>query len=440
MAYADGPRSGAPVHHCVTGCFELKQSTKQDRNAGTVGTVVQQSFSIDFSFPIYFTRDVFGSRCRVLVDAVTRLEPGQRHRLLFVLDGAVVEQTPSLLAELETYVTGYPRVLELAGEPLIVPGGERCKNDLTETRRLLAQLNACGIDRHSFVVVVGGGAVLDMACFAAALAHRGVRAIRVPTTVLSQCDSGVGVKNGVNLFGKKNFIGTFLPPFAVINDIKLIETLSLRDRVAGVAEAIKVALLRDAAFFAYLENNADALAQGDLEVVAPMIRRSAELHTEHIRGSGDPFELGSARPLDFGHWSAHKLESLTRYRLRHGEAVAIGMALDLTYAASSGYLEPECVERVFTLLQRVGFALWDESLMERDEDGSLSVLTGLREFREHLGGCLHITLISDIGRSFEVTEMDDQLVVDAIHRLGRIHAERSAPTASDDQPNRVVAT
>ena len=402
--------------------------------------MVRQSFSIEFDFPIYFTRDLFGSGSRVLVDAVTRLEPGQRHRLLFVLDGAVVEQTPSLLAEIDSHVTSYPRVLELAGEPVIVPGGEGCKNDLTQTHRVLAQLNACGIDRHSFVVVIGGGAVLDMACFAAALAHRGVRAIRVPTTVLSQCDSGVGVKNGVNLFGKKNFIGTFLPPFAVINDIKFIETLSLRDRVSGVAEAVKVALLRDPSFFTYLENNADAIAKGDLDVVAPMIRRSAELHSDHIRGSGDPFELGSARPLDFGHWSAHKLESLTQYRLRHGEAVAIGMAIDLIYAAAAGYLEPECVERVLTLLHRVGLALWDESLMERDEDGQLVILGGLREFREHLGGCLHVTLISGMGRSFEVTQMDDQLVVGAIHRLERRDAEGRSPIARRDQPRPVAVT
>ena len=357
-----------------------------------------------------------------------------------MLDGVLVEQTPSLLSELERHVTGYPRVLELAGAPVVVPGGEGCKNDLTQTHRVLTRLNACGIDRHSFVVVVGGGAVLDMACFAAALAHRGVRTIRVPTTVLSQCDSGVGVKNGVNLFGKKNFIGTFLPPFAVINDMKFIETLSLRDRVSGVAEAIKVALLRDAAFFSYLETNARALAQGSLDVLTPLIRRSAELHTEHIHGSGDPFELGSARPLDFGHWSAHKLESVTQHRLRHGEAVAIGMALDLTYAAAAGYLEPERVERVLTLLHRVGFALWDESLMERDEHGDLAVLAGLQEFREHLGGCLHVTLIGDIGRSFEVTEMDDRLVIESIHRLQQRHTERGSSPTLRDQLKPVAAS
>ena len=392
-------------------------------------TDAEQSFSVDFRFPLYFTRGVFDAGNRVLVDAVTRLEPGQCHRLLFVLDGAVVEHTPSLLSDLESHVSGYPKVFELAGEPVIVPGGEGCKNDLTQAHRVLAHINDCGIDRHSFVVVVGGGAVLDMACFAAALAHRGVRVIRVPTTVLSQGDSGVGVKNGINLFGKKNFIGTFAPPFAVINDVEFVETLSLCDRRAGVAEAVKVALLRDAAFFTYLETRADRLADGGLDLIAPMIRRSAELHLAHICRSGDPFELGSARPLDFGHWSAHKLEATTHHRLRHGEAVAIGMALDLTYAAAAGYLESACVERILGLLDRVGLALWDDALLERDVDGGLTVLAGLDEFREHLGGSLHITLIRDIGSSFEVTEMDQELVVESLHALQRRHAARDVPSA-----------
>jgi len=395
--------------------------------------VVEQSFTIDFDFPLYFTHHALHPDNRVLMDAVTRLEPDTRHRLLFVLDGAVVEGSPGLVTEIERYVAAYPRVLTLAGEPVIVPGGEDCKNDFTQTHRVLSQISAQGIDRHAFVVVLGGGAVLDMACFAAALAHRGVRAIRMPTTVLSQGDSGVGVKNGSNFFGKKNFIGTFVPPFAVINDSRFIETLTLRDRRSGVSEAVKVALLRDQVFFRYLETHAAAIAAGELGVLAALIRRSAELHTEHIRGSGDPFELGSARPLDFGHWSAHKLESITEHRLRHGEAVAIGMALDLTYAAAAGYLDPACVDRVLALLDRVGFALWDDALLERDAGGRLTVLAGLQEFREHLGGTLHVTLISDIGCGFEVTEMDDQLVVDAIHTLERREAALrrsvSAPSA-----------
>jgi len=260
------------------------------------------------------------------------------------------------------------------------------------------------------MAVIGGGAVLDMASFAGAIAHRSVRVVRLPTTVLSQGDSGFAVKNGVNLFGKKNFIGTFVPPFAVINDIRYLESLDHRDVISGVAEAIKVSLLRDPAFFAYLERDASRIVDGDRDVLATVIRRSAELHLAHICGNGDPFELGSARPLDFGHWAAHKLESLTAHRLRHGEAVAIGMAIDIVYSVRMGYLDRACAERILRLLETIGFRLWDDAMGDRDPSGGLALITGLREFREHLGGELHITLLRDIGNAFEVTSMDESIV------------------------------
>ena len=300
---------------------------------------------------------------------------------------------------------------------MIVPGGEAVKNDFSHPLEILKRINEVGLDRQSFVVVIGGGAVLDMVSFAAAIAHRGVRVVRFPTTVLSQADSGIAVKNGINLFGKKNFVGTFVPPFAVINDSSFLESLSLRDRISGVVEAIKVALLRDPGFYADLEANVGKIANGEIPVLTSLIRRSAELHLAHICGNGDPFELGSARPLDFGHWAAHKLESMTRHRLRHGEAVAIGIALDVTYSVKKGYLAPVVADRIIALLEGVGFRLWDRALMERTACGSLAVIQGLREFREHLGGELHITLLRGIGQSFEVTEMDEAVVASAIDEL-----------------------
>ena len=154
-----------------------------------------------------------------------------------------------------------------------------------------------------------------------------------------------------------------------------------------------------------------------MEVMAHLIRRSAELHLAHIAGSGDPFEFGSARPLDYGHWTAHKMESLTRNRLRHGEAVALGMALDTVYAMKVGHLAPESAERIISLLEAVGFRLWEDELLAADEGGQLAVLQGLREFREHLGGILHITLLREIGEGFEVNKMDEAVVVESIHWL-----------------------
>src|SRR5204862_5030044 len=138
--------------------------------------------------------------------------------------------------------------------PKIVPGGERAKQSPALIAALHADLQRLGIDRQSFVVAIGGGALLDAVGYAAATAHRGVRLVRVPTTVLAQSDSGVGVKNGVNAFASKNFVGTFAPPFATVNDSSFLPTLPQRQWCGGLAEAVKVALLKDAHFLRYLEH------------------------------------------------------------------------------------------------------------------------------------------------------------------------------------------
>jgi 3-dehydroquinate synthase len=381
---------------------------------------MQQSthgFSVPFSFPVYFTQDAWTPANTVFFDVIRREEADRRHRVLVVIDAQVAAEHPSLPRDIREYFGAFPDAVELVAAPVIVPGGEVAKNDFAHPLAILKRINDVGLDRQSFVVVIGGGAVLDMVSFAAAIAHRGVRVIRFPTTVLSQADSGFAVKNGINLFGKKNFVGTFVPPFAVINDSRFLETLSRRDRIGGVAEAIKVALLRDPGFYRYLETNVEAIANGDLAVLTSLIRRSAELHLAHICGNGDPFELGSARPLDFGHWAAHKLESMTHHRLRHGEAVAIGLALDVIYSVKMGYLAPGIADRILRLLEGVGFRLWDRALNERAPGGSPAIIHGLQEFREHLGGELHITLLRGIGHGFEVTEMDEAVVASAIAEL-----------------------
>ena len=400
-------------------------------------SVSSHGFQVPFSFPVHFTRSAFSPENRALADALCRFEPSRRHRVLVVVDDHLVQADGSLAASIENYARAHSSAMELVAPPMTVPGGEAVKNDIRHVFDVLERLNALGLDRQSFVLVIGGGAVLDMVSFAAAICHRGVRVIRMPTTVLAQADSGIAVKNSVNLFGKKNFIGTFVPPFAVINDIDLLATLPHRDKIAGVSEAVKVALLRSPMFYKYIELHARHLAEGDLEVLGTIVKRSAELHLAHICGNGDPFELGSARPLDFGHWAAHKLESMTAHRLRHGEAVAIGMALDLTYSAARGYLQRHVLERVLHLLEELGFTLWDEALGYREADGRYALLHGLREFREHLGGELHITLLRDIGSSFEVTEMDEALVAQSIRTLllrgpHRI-APRSIPAATAAQ-------
>lgn len=373
-----------------------------------------QRFSVGYEFPVVFTAGLFSADNTVLVETLCRLEPDRRHRCLVFIDEGVVEARPGLAGDILAYADRHRARMTLAADPIPVPGGEKIKVELHFVEAMQRQLFEQGIDRHSFVIAIGGGAVLDAVGLVAATAHRGVRHIRVPTTVLAQNDSGVGVKNGVNLYDTKNFAGAFAPPFAVLNDIEFVETLPPRDKISGMAEAVKVALIRDAEFFGWLERHADALVLFERPAVAYMIRRCAQLHMHQIAHGGDPFEFGSVRPLDFGHWSAHKVESLTRYHVRHGEAVAIGIALDSRYSVLAGHLAPGEEERIAATLEHLGFRLWHPVLDKRTSEGKLAVMEGLEEFRQHLGGELTLTLLSDIGVGVEVHAMDGALVEQAV--------------------------
>ena len=370
-------------------------------------TVHVQRFAVAYEYPVYFTERLFDPSNPVLTEAVTRLEADRQHRCLMFVDDGLLGARPGLTDQVEVYFRQHARNLALVAPPIAVPGGEQVKNELFFVEQMQRQVFERAIDRHSYVIAMGGGALLDAVGLVAGTTHRGIRLIRVPTTVLAQDDSGVGVKNGVNLYGVKNFCGTFAPPFAVLNDIDLLTPLSKRDKIAGMAEAVKVALIRDGDFFAWLEHNADDLITFQRPALAAMIRRCAELHMRQIAHGGDPFETGSARPLDYGHWSAHKLESLTKHHLRHGEAVAIGMVLDARYSVLAGLLAAGQEERICALLEHLGFRLWHPALEAKRSDGSLAVLEGLREFREHLGGELTVTLLADIGRGLEVHEIDE---------------------------------
>ncbi len=373
-----------------------------------------QRFQVSYDFPVYFTKGLFEPSNGVLLATLTRLERDKRHRCMMFVDDGVLCARPELKAAITAYAEAHADHIDLVCLPILVPGGERIKNELFFIEDIQQRLIDHHIDRHAFVIVIGGGAVLDAVGLVAATTHRGVRLIRVPTTVLAQNDSGVGVKNGVNLQGMKNFVGTFAPPFAVLNDSDFIKDLPPREKIAGIAEAVKVALIRDGDFFAWLETHADDLATFTPEASALMIRRCAELHMHQIGHGGDPFETGSARPLDFGHWSAHKLESLTHHHLRHGEAVAIGIALDARYSVAYGLLSSGQDIRICSLLEHLGFRLWHPALEALAQDGSFAVIKGLGEFREHLGGALTITLLADIGVGIEVHEIDEPAMIEAI--------------------------
>lgn len=388
----------------------------EDKSRGAAN-VYWQSFTVPFSYPVAFTRDLFAPHNSLLLDVLGLREAGIRHRCLLFIDEGVTEAIPGLPDRILAYAAVNPRDMDLVAQPYTLSGGEAIKSDLFQLEKILELIHKHKIDRHSYVIAVGGGAMLDAVGLAAATAHRGVRLIRVPTTTLAQNDSGVGVKNAVNLKGVKNYVGTFSPPWAVLNDFDFLSHLPLRERRAGLAEAVKVALIRDWEFFEWMETNAKRLASFDCDAEEFMIRRCAELHMYQIAHGGDPFETGSARPLDFGHWLAHRLESLTNHEIRHGEAVAIGIALDSRYSVLAGLLQPSGDQRVAALLEELGFVLWHPALERRNHLGQLEILQGLEDFREHLGGELTITLLEAIGVGREVHRIENANVVAALDWL-----------------------
>jgi 3-dehydroquinate synthase len=382
---------------------------------------IRKNIRLESSHMVFFTRDSFSTKNDTLAEILQPHREGRRTKALVFVDEGIVDGNPNLLEEISRYFRARDEQLQLVCPPQFIQGGEQAKNDWSLVEKIWTLLNKHAMCRHSYVIVIGGGAALDLVGFAASTAHRGVRLVRFPTTTLSQGDGGVGVKNGVNYFGKKNWVGTFSVPDAVVNDFSFLLGLPRVQKRAGYVEAIKVALIRDRSFFEFIEENAEPLAAFEDKTLEHVIRKSAALHLDHIASSGDPFEKGSARPLDFGHWVAHKLEQLSSFKIGHGDAVAIGLAVDLTYAAKVGLVKLKTTQRILALLEKLGFPIYHSLLQEVTKEGKRVILEGLEEFREHLGGELTITLIQGIGEGIEVHAMDREAILHSVDDLQRLH-------------------
>lgn len=374
-----------------------------------------RSIPTQFHHRVRFTRDVFCPDNDALANSLAEPSDLPRRRLIAFIDEGVFRATPRIDERLAEYLAARTRRGERTPELKtieVVPGGEASKNSSSVVEQVLAATDRFGIDRKSFVVVIGGGAVIDAVGFAAAQAHRGVRLLRLPTTTLAMDDAAMGVKHAINRFGKKNFIGGFTVPWGVLCDEDFLKTLSDRQFLEGFSEAVKIACLKDPALLLQIEQSAQAIRARDLAAAMPVIRTSAQLHLDHICQSGDPFETAEARPLDFGHWAAHKLEAMSNFTLSHGEAVSIGIALDCEYATRAGTLSRADATRVINALKALNLPTWHPLLAD-----TAQLTRGLEEFREHLGGQLNITLLERIGAFIEVHSMDHALVAQSAQAL-----------------------
>jgi 3-dehydroquinate synthase len=253
------------------------------------------------------------------------------------------------------YAPALERSLRAAGlrvRRIVVPDGDRTKR-LEVAARLYRRLLALGADRGTALVALGGGMVGDLAGFTAATFLRGVPFVQVPTTLLAMVDASVGGKVGVNLPQGKNLVGAFHQPRLVWIDVATLRSLPRRELAAGFAEMVKAAALWDAAFFARLEREAEALAALDARQLVPALRRAIAIKAEIV--SLDEREAGPRMLLNLGHTLGHAIERLTGYRrVLHGEAVAIGMAYAARRSEELGLAPPGTASRLEALLRRFG--------------------------------------------------------------------------------------
>lgn len=367
-----------------------------------------QKIPIAFEFPVIFGDRVFSTGNSDVQEFFKVARVADSQKVACFIDANLLVAFPNIARTVTTYFENLIGGPKLVTEPIIWPGGEQLKNrlDLVEQiYRLVLDFDIC---RHSYLMAIGGGTLLDIVGYGAATSHRGIRMVRVPTTVLAQSDSAHGVKTSMNFLGKKNFVGTFTPPAAVICDYSFLEGLPERFFITGFSESLKVALLKDLELLDFIERNGEKIRRRDRETCTHVIYKCARHHLDHIAGSGDPFEYGSSRPLDFGHWAAHKLEQMSNFEITHGESVSVGVALDITYSYVRGYLSCDDWTRALRSFVNLGLPIFYPLMLHKldQPQDSASILHGLEEFRQHLGGRLTIMLLERLGRGFEVSEID----------------------------------
>ncbi len=241
----------------------------------------------------------------------------------------------------------------LLGAPVYVPSGEASKS-FPELERVCTALLDLGIERNHAVIAVGGGVIGDLAGFAAASVKRGVRLVQAPTTLLSQVDSSVGGKTGVDTSHGKNLVGAFHQPSLVLTDLDTLKTLPPREFRSGYAEVVKYGALGDAVFFRWLEQNADAVFEQERDDLAYAIETSCQMKAEIV--SRDEREAGDRALLNLGHTFGHAVEAWAGYsgEVLHGEAIALGMVLAGEYSFKEGYCGSQVASRLKTHLGDYG--------------------------------------------------------------------------------------
>lgn len=307
------------------------------------------------------------------------------------------------------YLARYVAAIEALGKTVatcILPDGEKYKN-IEHLNLIFDALLASGFNRDCTVLALGGGVIGDMAGFASACFQRGVYFIQVPTTLLSQVDSSVGGKTGINHPLGKNMIGAFQQPQVVLADMSQLKTLPARELSAGLAEVIKYALLGDADFLAWLEQHMDALVQGDEAALAEAVYRSCA-HKARIVAK-DEKEQGERALLNLGHTFGHAIESYLGYgEWLHGEAVATGMVMAADLSQRMGWISAEDLTRTKNIIQRANLPIVCPQIPLDD------FLAYMAHDKKVLNGQLRLVLMQAVGQAIITKTFDVELMKQAI--------------------------
>ena len=297
-------------------------------------------------------------------------------------------------------------------EALRLPPGEATKG-WPHLQEVVEWLLAQKVERSDVVIALGGGVIGDLVGFAAAILRRGVRYVQVPTTLLAQVDSSVGGKTAINSGHGKNLIGAFHQPALVLADTAVLDTLTPRDFLAGYGEVMKYGLLGDAAFYDWLENNAPAMAAGDMALRVAAVKRSVEMKAEIV--TRDETEQGDRALLNLGHTFCHALEAATGYsdRLLHGEGVAIGCGLAFALSARLGLCPQEDPSRVFAHLHAMGMKS-TLSDIPGDLPGAEALLDLMGQDKKVVAGTLNFVLARRIGDAFVTSDVPPDAVIQVL--------------------------
>lgn len=378
-------------------------------------------------YTVCFTSDLFGPDNETIRRTLTKMGHKPPLRCAVLVDSGVAARNAALIPQILHHFQKERPFLDLCHPPFAMPGGESVKNSRRTAEAISAIARTHALSRESLVLVVGGGAFLDAAGTALSQCDGGIPTANIPTSPLAQSAAGIGAMRFMNEGGIKNAAGIFAPPHAVFIDFALLKTLPFEHHVSGMAEAFKMALAADAEFFAILCRKALKIRQNDRSTVEKVIHKTATLHLDQARKSYARMAHGDGNPADFGDWTARWLETLSGYKLPHGHALSVGIALKAWYGCHTGTLAEGEFTRLIEALLTCGLPIWNRFLETRTKDGTLALTEGLTRYQNGSSGHRPILIPVGVGTLKAVDHLDVTVFEQGIDLLKQLSGKERSP-------------